>query len=271
MEEQKKVFLPMKLGDLLDETFKIYRKHFLVFVQIIAILDLPIIVIKTAAGFFEGPAGKIVAFILAFGLPLLVLPVMNFLLARTISDSYLGKQVSLVSSFKHFDHLKFWNMIGTLLLSGLMTFLGILCLIIPGIIFAFRYALVSQVIAIEGLYNKPALDRSQVLMKKNFGNLMTTGFVIGIISYAIYGILLVPLILVIAFNKTGGGAALAQTGILMVSLTFAIEVLSAVIVTPLMLTAYTLFYYNMRIKKEGFDIQMLAASAAGGQENGPVK
>ncbi|OGF51174.1 MAG: hypothetical protein A2231_01940 [Candidatus Firestonebacteria bacterium RIFOXYA2_FULL_40_8] len=271
MEEQKKVFLPMKMGDLLDETFKIYRKHFLIFVQIFAMFNLPIIIIKTAMGFLEGPYGTVTAGFINIILSLLVLPVMNFLLARTISDGYLGKKVTILSSFKHFDHLKFWSMMKTLLLSGLMIILGFLCLIIPGFIFTFRYALVPQIIAIEGIYNKPALERSQFLMKKNFGNLMTTGFVVGIIAYAIYGVILLPMIIYIALHHGAGAAALAPTGLIMVSFSFSIEVLAAVVVTPLMLTAYTLFYYNMRIKKEGFDIQMLASSVAGEQGSVPVK
>ncbi|OGF45744.1 MAG: hypothetical protein A2452_01610 [Candidatus Firestonebacteria bacterium RIFOXYC2_FULL_39_67] len=271
MEEVKKVFLPMKLGELLDETFKIYRKHFLVFVQIFAVLNLPIIIVNTATGFFEGPYGKIASSFISIILTLLVMPVINFLLARTISDGYLGKKVTLLTTFKHFDHMKFRKMIGTLIHSGLMIFLGFLCLIIPGFIFLFRYALVPQIIAIEGTYGKPALERSQILMKKNFGNLMTAGFVVGIISYAIYGVILLPMIIYAALHHSAGATPLAPTGILMVSMTFTIQVLSAIVVTPLMLTAYTLFYYNMRIKKEGFDIQMLASSVSDEQGSVPVK
>ena len=54
----------------------------------------------------------------------------------------------------------------------------------------------------------------------------------------------------------------------MMLMTFANQLASVVgqiLVAPIGATAYILLYYDLRIRKEGFDLQMLASSIGSGQ------
>ena len=118
---------PMSIGDMLDAAFRLYRRHFLTFIGIVALLQVPMAILQFAAqlpymqalqrftarppGLRRGPARSISFpfaqllpyYALIFGLGifqyLLVYNLMTGALANAISRSYLGQPISILSSY----------------------------------------------------------------------------------------------------------------------------------------------------------------------------
>src|SRR4051812_31136244 len=118
---------PMSIGDMLDAAFRLYRQHFLTFIGIVALLQVPMAMIQFAAQlpymqalqrFTTRPpvlapganpldifpfAQLLPYYALIFGLSifqyLLVYNLMTGALANAISRSYLGQPISILSAY----------------------------------------------------------------------------------------------------------------------------------------------------------------------------
>ena len=118
---------PMSIGDMLDAAFRLYRQHFLTFIGIVALLQVPMAMLQFAAQlpymqalqrFTARPpvlapganpldifpfAQLLPYYALIFGLSifqyLLVYNLMTGALANAISRSYLGQPISILSAY----------------------------------------------------------------------------------------------------------------------------------------------------------------------------
>lgn len=230
---------PMSLGDLLDGSFALLRRNFATLAGISAICYGPFQAIslyaQTAGGWVEHP------FILAAGL--LVASVGSLLgaaaIVKVISDDYLGRSATIGSAFAFAG-----SRMGGLFIAGFAKYLLIglatLCLIIPGIIVACGYAVVNQVVVLEDL-NAPtdALGRSWSLTKGHRGTALGLAFVLGLVA-SIPGMIAGML----SLSSFATPALVVGT-------------IGALLLAPLVPCGMTLFYYNLRVRKEAFDLEIL--------------
>ena len=75
------------------------------------------------------------------------------------------------------------RLIGASILAGLVICLGFVLLIVPGVIWALWFMLVSSVAVLEGIGGSRALGRSRELMRGNLGKGFLLGLVLGIIGW----------------------------------------------------------------------------------------
>jgi len=81
---------------------------------------------------------------------------------HTVSLRKPGKRVTYAEAMR--AGLRNWGkMFWTRFVTALIVLLGMIALIIPGIIFAFRYALIDSIVIVEGPYGQKARRRSQQL------------------------------------------------------------------------------------------------------------
>ncbi|MCH8884525.1 MAG: hypothetical protein IIA41_13640, partial [SAR324 cluster bacterium] len=85
-----------------------------------------------------------------------------------ISASYLGENIGAVESYKR-ALPKMFRLLGASFMVGLIVFLGLICLVVPGIIFFLWYMLVSVVVMLESGSATDSLKRSKELVKDNIG------------------------------------------------------------------------------------------------------
>jgi hypothetical protein len=159
-----------------------------------------------------------------------------------ISEAALGRAPDLGTSIRHG-----LRKVGRLFVAGLATYilvlLGFIALIVPGIIVACGYSVVVQVVVLEDLNSgTDALGRSWSLTKGYKGKALT-------VAASIFLILIVP------FMAAGIVAAMLPG--LTVVITVAAQLLSF-LVTPLFACAFTLFYYDLRVRQEAFDLEHLS-------------
>jgi hypothetical protein len=261
---------PMTLGEVLDRTFNLYKNHFWLFAGIMALPNLVTLVINVGGAALG--AGKSASFqaaqpsagVLAGGITggLLVLVLILFLAGAAqaatifaVSDLYLGRNTSVRESYRRAGR-KAFRVIVILILTGLAVGVGFILLIIPGIILLCRTAVAVPASMLEDTKAITSIERSLELTKGFALKILLIFILVLIMSLVVTGIFQAP-----AYFLTFNAISKHQ------QLSFGAQVyshlaafFSQVLVGPIGTIAFSLMYYNLRVRKEGFDIQHLMAS-----------
>jgi len=180
-------------------------------------------------------------------------------LTYNVSQYYMGRNITFSQAYRHVGK-RIFRLLGAAVLVGLIVFAGFLLFVVPGVIFGLWYAIVVPVIITEDCGIREALSRSKSLVKGNMGKVFLLGLLAGVIGlivqvpFQIVGHLLTVLFMPV-------NMALAMVSARMV------EIIGQVIVAPIAAAAYILLYYDLRIRKEGYDLEMMAEATLA---RGPV-
>ena len=298
---------PLTVGQILDRAFRLYRRRFLTFVGIIAVVLVPLTVIQMGAtvvnlpsmltameryteaaaypgydpGYGEvrdlwGGMSGILWSSLAFALIQLVLvqSLATAALARAVGDSTLGKITDIVGAYRRVGPV--WlRLLGAILLGFLTAIaLGIFAiipcvgwLIGPGVLIYYAYviyAMLPPILVLEGQTVGGAFRRAWDLARRRL--LWTLGFmlILQALSWVIVGgpMFMLQIGLNYALRDVVATdpvmAATIQTVI-----QWAVRLLLNLLYLPLQMTAITLMYFDLRVRTEGFDLALLAATAGG--------
>jgi hypothetical protein len=201
-----------------------------------------------------------------------VLPLSLAAMSRAVSDRYLDRPASLGSSYaaavRRGGALLGAIVLLILLVAGLSVaaFVGVALVtlagpvgIVPAIalllawllalpLVAVRSTLFAQAIVVEGVGSLTGLRRSWRLTHRFFWRTFAIVIVVYLLQSVVGVVLQAPISLVV--SGTGTQQLLGK----------AVGAVTSVLVSPLILIALTLVYYDLRIRKEAFDIEMLAAS-----------
>lgn len=263
---------PLSLGEILDRTFTLYRRNFVLFLGITAIPQLLVLGLNLAqtmmtkptialtsprAEHFQGGASvALVAFGILGGIVAIFVYVIAYLFAQggtiyAVSDIYLGRPTTIGASLK-----KMWgqlmNLFGVTLLNGLAIAGAALFLIIPGIYVACRLLTCVPAALLEDLGARESLSRSWELTKDNAGRSFVIYFLYVVMLYAILLLFLIPSGVMTAMAPKDPSTVRFSLVIVQLG-TFLAEIL----VGPFLLIATSVFYYDLRVKKEAFDLQMM--------------
>jgi len=238
---------PMSLGDILDTAAGVYRRYLGTLTSVaIVCLGLP----TAASIYLQARGGVLLHPWLVLALTLLQglgSVVCAGAVVWVVSEGYLGRdptaQEAIAQAFDRF---------GQIFVSGfakyLVTALACLLLIVPGIIVACGYAVTVQTVMLESLDSgTDALGRSWALTKGFKGK----AFLIGLVVF---------LLISIPEMAAGVLAALMPASREMFAVTAS---LLQIILLPVMACALTLFYYDLRVRKEAFDLEQLSAQLGG--------
>jgi YD repeat-containing protein len=281
----------MRLGEILDGSFNLYRRHFGLFMR----LSLILVWLPTAAGIYlnlrftnspfelinlleQHVAGSIGIFLLF----LVVWSTCSLLLKagtiRVISDSYLGREPELGASLRFGVEkiiplllvaisktlllvvlyvaagltvvlLYFVGRMISPALGGLMIFAGAIaaCWLVTWILCA--YAMTTPIVVLEDLTSSfDAFGRSWELTRDARGKVFGTVAVTWLISQFL------PQVVV-----QGLGNALGVAGNQSMQPVFVVVAsLLGIVLAPILPCALTLLYYDLRVRREAFDIQVLS-------------
>jgi hypothetical protein len=254
----------MRIGEMLDAAVRLYREHWKVLLGIAAFVLVPYFFIQEAlvaavtrdvttnlGGLSvqtqEGAtAAAVVSIVFGLGYFLFIQPFLTAAMARATADLYVGGRADIVGTYRfalpHTHSILWVSLLTFLAVAG-----GFILLIIPGIIFYVRFLFGPTVVVVEGTKGTQAMRRSWRLVKGHTGKVLGTVFLAGLLAAIIGGILSVPF--VIAGNLMGtGGWILRAIG----------SSLSAVITRPFAAIIAVLLYFDMRIRKEGLDLALMA-------------
>lgn len=257
---------PMTLGEVLDRTFNLYKSNFWLFAGIIALPFLVLLLINigivslgtgarvVAAGTARS-SGLLASMIgggITFGLLyLFLLGAAQAATVFAVSDLYLGRPTGLRDCYKRVG-AKAIRVILILILTGLVVAVGFMLLIIPGIILLCRTAVAVPASMLEHSKSIRSIERSMELTKGFSGQIFVIFLMVWVLTWLVAVIFETPFaFLVQAQHTVSFGTLILQ---------HLSSFVSQVLVGPIGTIAFSLMYYNLRVRKEAFDIQHLMAS-----------
>lgn len=243
---------PLSTGEILDRTFTLYRRHFLLFVGLAAIPEVPALGINLSTNLLNGSAmlstvGTLVGFLAS----LLAYVFSQGGAIVAVSKLYLGHSTTIAASLRE-TLGRVGGLIGVLILNGLAIGVGFLLLVIPGIILMCRLLVCVPVALIEGHNPSDSLSRSFELTRNYAGR----AFLILLLYFvlAIGAGTLVDLPVVVPILTQGPAALPSQPALALVQV---LSFLVNAVLTPVLLIATSVFYYDLRVRKEAFDLQVM--------------
>jgi hypothetical protein len=264
----------MSVGDILDRGLKLLLARLPTFYLINLIVLSPALLVQLALPtlFLESaePSPEVALGILGGTLVVVVLLVVlaaigSAAVLYVISQEIVDNPVTIGNALA-FALRRFGSLFVVSLLYGLVVSIGILCLcVVPGLLFGVWFAFAAQVVVVEGLGPLAAFERSRAL---------TAGF-----RWRVFGVfLLLVLIQVLSVVINQGlefvlpayeQVPVAGFGTRPVLKSYPNHVIHLVVnflVSTLVQTYYsiclTLLYFDLRIRKEGFDLELAAKEQA---------
>lgn len=260
----------MGVGEVLDASINMYFRNFALLAKIAAVIAIPLFVIiflldqiafSEPDGFrdlgiaFVGEYRQRVDFSTFTTIAIIetLVAVIAYLVIvgaafRAVSELYVGRDTTAGTSLRFASgrvHSLLW--IGILLLIGVS--LAALALVLPGIWLLVAWSLAAPALLAENLRGSKALGRSFDLVRNNwwrtFGALL-----VGFIFIALFEVLLG----LAAEGLTSATEDSKNASLLIVD---GLQALTLIITAPLQAAIITVIYYDLRVRKEGFDVQLL--------------
>ena len=257
---------PLSLGELLDRTFFLYRRHFLLFIGIAAVpylvLLIPVLVgllLFGLPGRAQAPSAvmavaAVVSVILIIVVSLAVFVAFLYSAGASVfavSEIYAGRQPSIRGSFR-LVRGKAETIFGIMILSGLIMIAGFIALIIPGLYLLCRVPVATAAAMIEDLGPSDAIRRSFDLTKDFAGRSALIYLLAAALTYGVGLMIQLPFFVLVAFSAKQSHLMILWTVLGQVG-----NLLGGIVVAPVHTIGFALFYYDLRVRKEAFDLQMM--------------
>lgn len=298
------VLEPMGIGDILDRTFRLYRDNFLNFIGIACIPQLAVLALLLVAAplAFLPKAGRLTPAVIvplaisavAFFFAIIALSFLSMAaIARSVSERYLGRAPMVLEAYKHVLR-RALSLLWAYILWGLL-FIGLIVVLavgggivggglaaaggrglavlavvpfvivgfVAGIIMAVRFLFITQVVILEQVGGVAALRRSWRLTRKNFWRAVVI-ILLWVVLWGIGSLIFNYPIAILGTVIGGQGSPLAAAGSAVGGQ------LAQILVSPFYMIAFTLLYYDSRIRKEGFDLEVMAQGLGFSGEGPPA-
>ncbi len=258
---------PLPISELLDETFRLYRRHFSLLAGISLAVSVPTLLLylvlavglgtlSTGAATPDQLQQALVGVVLPVAivglLALLVIPFTVGGLVRATIELVLGRPATVGSVVRSAlgSYFPLWGMffvygvVGVVLLVPILTWPVLAWIMI-------RWSMAVPALLCEGIGPNRALGRSWKLVRgqwwRTLGILVVVSFMVGIVGLGV-GYLFGAIAAVIP-----GLSSRAQFGVQQMA-----SGLANVVVQPISYIAWTLLYFDLRVRQEAFDLEQLA-------------
>jgi hypothetical protein len=254
---------PLEIGDLLDETFRMYRRHFFLFAGISVILSLPLAAtagysfftvftdLAQQASSNQPPdfAPTIASLSIFLALNLALYPLLYGAITYAACESALGRPVTfwgaVRGALRRYFHIAGYY----LMLLGMVI---LFCLFPLWIWIAVGWILVMPAIFVENIGLGAALGRSWRLVQsrwwRTFLILFLMFILIEVVASALGAFLFLAQTLLQIVISSYLALAISEAGGIIVSS----------LVNPILQIAIVLMYFDLRVRREGLDLFQLA-------------
>ena len=261
---------PLGIGEILDVGITIYRRNFRALLTLVFVVVAPFEILsalvqasalpdstfltETTPGetvdidreFWLGVAAFSAAALLSFIAGIIA----TGACFKAVADGYLGERAewrpALAYAARRLHSILWVTIFGTLI-----AVIGFFFLIVPGVYLYVCFAVAVPVLLTEGLKGRKALGRSRRLVRGRwwgtFGVVFLGAILVSIVQGALVGLTAIVTTLDTA-DPTLGSFIFGTTA----------TVLASVISTPLSAAFITVLYFDLRVRKEAFDLQLLA-------------
>ena len=231
--------------ELLDAAFQLFKSNYPSLLTIVAIGYLPLMLLSTlltavakSHGYMMGRSGSGGVFYLfatVFTMRALI---------RTLAGAYLGQSVSIAAAFRQDKNFTLgW----TYLSKWILYIIGLVLLVVPGVIAMTLLFVAPAIVVLEGATTGVALKRSAELCNNHKARIF--GFIVVILVF--YLILWSIASVLIAGARLGTPLHPSTAGLI-------IRLIIGGLAWPLTPALVVVQYYDARIEKEGYDVELLA-------------
>ena len=264
---------PLEVGDLLDETFRIYRRHFLLFAGISVILAIPAAGLQGYSFFtlfsnflqstttgqpfnFNNLLPSLVVIAIGYVINVLLSPYSYGAVIYATCESALGHPVTVWDALRGVTR-RYFSILGYLLLVALM---GVLFCLLPLWIWIWvGWVAVLPVMFVENVGLGAAMGRSWQLVQ---GRWWRT-FLILLLVVLVWYFARIALEAFIALANALIGVVVSAYVVL--AITQAAAIIVAALVNPVVQIAIVLIYFDLRVRREALDLFQLAQNVSSSQ------
>ncbi len=281
---------PLRVGEILDAGIKVYARNVRTLMGLTAAIVIPfqtlsaVVLLSTVStgseiphqGFASIGSTRSSAHAVSLGAnavltitSALVTVLTTAACVKAVSDAYLDHPTGIGISLR-FALRRLLSLLWLAILTAVLLVLAFLLLVVPGVWLYAAWSVATPALLIEGCGARSALGRSFRLVRGRWrptaGVLIVSEVMTVLLGGAIQALLL-------GIFLTGGSVVVVAA---LVSLAAAV---SAVLTRPFVAAIRTVLYYDLRVRKEGYDVELLAEQlgiprselpppiAAGGQES----
>lgn len=260
---------PLGVGEVLDVAIKIYRARFAVLVKSVAVVVGPVFALSAiirlsipagdnlfsasepgatpnfeADRFWPFLAGTLIILVLSF----VASQVATGACFKAVSGAYLDEQPDWRECLR-FARSRVGALLWLSFLLVIMLMPAFLACLVPGVYLYVAWSVAAPVLLLEDHRGWDALKRSRQLVKGRFWPTVAVLLLIAILSGIVSAIFLGVLAGVVGVTGNDVAEALANAiG----------QTLSSALTTPLSAAVLTVLYFDLRVRKEGFDLELLA-------------
>ena len=259
-------FEPMTIGMILDRTFKLYMKNAVLMLGIVLLTYIPFLIISTIPYSFlpegldmqdpEQLVENMLPFFMVMGSQMLAgliylvifFPLSTGAATIAISERMLGREITILGAYRH-SLKRFKTLAWSYFIVGLLITLGMFACYIPGLILYLFYILLTPVIMLEGRDSKSSRQRAWDLLKGFRGNALAVVLIFWAMTMAVA---MGGSAIFMVFGMNPFTVTLDQQWMLNVT-----NGLLSQVVAPLKIIGLIMVYYDCRIRKEGYDLELL--------------
>ncbi|MBI3978297.1 MAG: EI24 domain-containing protein [Chloroflexi bacterium] len=242
---------PLGAGELLDETIRLCRRHVRLFVGVGSAMLVPAVLqlVLTSARESGGLGAAVLGWMLYVLVSGLVYTAAYAAGTYAVSETYLGRDLTVGEAYA-----RTLDRIGSMVVLWFVYLLalGFLTVSLVGIPVAMYLTLAwgfcFQTLLLERLGIGRALGRSRALVQGHWWRVGGVGSLLFLLGMFAYLFFFVPglFLMGVAMGLGSAGGAFNVLGTLVIAA-------GQVLVQPLMLCGWVLLYYDLRVRKEGFD------------------
>jgi hypothetical protein len=263
---------PLSVGEILDLAIQIYRERFADLVKAAAVVVAPVAVLRALvqlsllpdedSSLFSGPVDatgqptfeanefwSLMAGLLLVGLVSLISSQLatgaSF---KLVSGAYLDEPPDWRASLS-FATSRLGSLVWLTVLLGFLAGLGFLACIVPGVYLYVAWSVAVPVLLLENARGRAALKRSRALVRDRWWPTAGAILVSLILSVIVQGVVSGLLAVVVTVGDNDLVAAVAQA---------VADTVGTVLTTPFTSAVIAAVYFDLRVRKEGFDLELLA-------------
>lgn len=302
---------PLGLGELLDQTFSYFRKHFWLFVGIMVLpegllvaLNVLVQVSLSGESYPRHPqtaqaAAQAATAAMRVGMAGVAVLIPYFIVyalalgatTYALSEVYLGRTTTIRAAYRAVWR-RFWRVLGVIfaillrtagifvlavfvvifmvgglavlpksmawvaILVGLIAILGMLVSGVLAIMFLVRYSVAVPALVLERLSARQALKRSVALTRGFLWRLIIVAFLMAMIRAVLVSLCQAPFAIAAILVAVKG----SQPGLWLTLPSLLVGGVGATVTAPLLMISFAIAYYDLRVRKEGFDLQLMMSN-----------
>ena len=261
----------LRVGEVLDKSITLYGRHFGPLVKAVLVIVVPVQILSQLITASTAPeesytldastipdsalnetgewAAYITGQVLVGMLGLMVIVITTAACFKAVSDAYLGGRPDWRDSLR-FAMRHTHSLVWLLILSMLLLIPALIPLAIPFVWLAIAWVVAPLALLFEGARGRHALRRSFNLVRGRWWPTFGTILIATIIATVVQGVFGAFLGLLFFVDGVSPLFSLVAAGV--------VGILGTALTTPFQAAIITLIYFDLRVRKEGFDLQLLA-------------